>query len=752
MLSGCRCEICPLQKRRLPIEGSGNGKTLMIIGETPGEIELVKKIPFIGTSGQLVRKILDKIDETDTYYTYAVMCRPHKNETPDDKAISACNERLHLEIKSVNPKYILILGNTALKAVTGKDPRTVRRGDWFVHNGRQVIFTYHPSAVLRSPRNFAELRRAMMKLKRKVSAWSFEKALKFKVVENPAQLVEYLQKRDARLGFDTETTSKHWNEAGLVCCGFQWDNDDTVVITYAKHFYHPDVIDTLIARFRDTVFIGSNIVNYDARCLLEWLGDCPDVMFDTLLAQYIVDENLSKKGLKDLANYYFDAHDWDKPMEKFITKVAEAPKNLLEPYQAYDLLAGTMVAAELDVRIDEEEVRKPWETIILPSAPMLARMSHTGIRVDLDYLSDLGKKYKEDIKAAKEELAKTVNDSTFNANSPKQVAHLLYDVLGMTKAYGGTTDAKTMDKLRKKYEDPVIDQIINVRHLTKILSTYIVGLSEAADDMGFVHTTFNLNGTGTGRLSSSNPINLQNIPKRLGPEIRMAFIPDEDWQYIADIDYSQLEVRVGAHVSNDEKLIEFLKSGQDLHYQVASMIYHLPIDQISKLQRTLAKAGTFGVMYGMDEDAAVWNLGITKEEAKELIAGLKRVFEGLNKWSEKTILQALTQHFVTTMFGRKRRFPVITDANIDDIRKQAVNTPIQSAASDICLLACNRIDKEKVYGFSPRLLVHDSIVGIAYDRSCTKRVVEIMQDVPFKTEVPFLVEAEVTKRWGEPKE
>lgn len=394
----------------------------------------------------------------------------------------------------------------------------------------------------------------------------------------------------------------------------------------------------------------------------------------------------------------------------------------------------------------------------LPLAHILAEMEYRGVQVDIERIEQMGEELKERIQEIEEKIYSLAGEK-FNINSPKQLSVILFEklqlpVIKKTKT-GYSTAADVLEKLQSAHE--IIPQILLYRQLTKLQSTYVEGLLKVVDqDTHKVHTRFNQALTQTGRLSSTDP-NLQNIPIRLeeGRKIRQAFIPSEkDW-YIFAADYSQIELRVLAHISGDEKLIQAFKEDKDIHTDTAMNVFHVSREEVDGNMRRQAKAVNFGIIYGISDYGLSQNLQITRKEAKEFIDKYFSIYTGVKQYMEDIVQEAKHKGYVSTIMKRRRYLPEITSRNFNQrsfAERTAMNTPIQGSAADIIKKAMidldERLREEKL---KARLLlqVHDELIlEVPEDEieKLTKIVIEVMENT-VQLNVPLKVDYAYGKNW-----
>ena len=403
---------------------------------------------------------------------------------------------------------------------------------------------------------------------------------------------------------------------------------------------------------------------------------------------------------------------------------------------------------------------KLYYEIELPLCPVLYRMERAGVAIDKEQLVQFGQMLTQRI-ADCESIIFSYSNGPFNINSTKQLGDLLFDKLGLppvkkTKT-GYSTNADVLEKLKNKH--PIIPAIMDYRMLTKLNSTYADGLMKAIAEDGRIHTTFQNLVTATGRLSSTEP-NLQNIPVRtdLGAEIRKMFIPRPGY-VLVDADYSQIELRVLAHIAQDEAMIHAFRSGMDIHTVTASQVFSVPTEQVTALQRRHAKAVNFGIVYGISEFSLAEDIGVSRYEAKAYIDNYLSNYQGVKTYMEQVVEDATRVGYTQTLYGRKRSIPELKSSNFNirqGAERIALNTPIQGTAADLIKLAMIRVDKALAENYPEAKLilqVHDELI-VECPESIANPVAELisqqMEQVA-SLSVPLLAEAKSGKSWYEAK-
>lgn len=415
---------------------------------------------------------------------------------------------------------------------------------------------------------------------------------------------------------------------------------------------------------------------------------------------------------------------------------------------------------ELLNKLDEMEMRSLFDEVEMPLVFTLFDMEQEGMRVNAEELKAYGEALVDKISALEKSIHEAAGEE-FNINSPKQLGVILFEKLGMkggkkTKT-GYSTSAEVLDKLAP--EHPIVRDILEYRQLTKLKSTYADGLAGCIAADGRIHSSFNQTITATGRISSTEP-NLQNIPVRmeLGRLIRKVFIPSDGYVFV-DADYSQIELRVLAHMSGDEKLIEAYRQAEDIHRITASQVFHVPFDEVTPLQRRNAKAVNFGIVYGISSFGLSQDLSISTKEAKEYIDRYFETYPGIKVFLDKLVQDAKEQGYVTTMFGRRRPVPELKSSNFMQRsfgERVAMNSPIQGTAADIIKIAMNRVhDRLLREGLESRLIlqVHDELL-IEAKLSEADQVEQILREEMQQAadlQVPLEIDLHRGNNWYEAK-
>ena len=580
--------------------------------------------------------------------------------------------------------------------------------------------------------------------------------------------------------FDTETTSVNVMDAELVGISFAIDNHEAWYVPIpADQVKAREIVEMLrpILENEAVEKIAQN-AKFDYSMLKRYGVEVSDPLFDTMIAHYLLQpemqhnmDYLSEVYLKyrpiptsDLINTkakkssesLFDFDEEEKPQT-----MREVPVDKVMQYCCEDSDVTLQLYKVFKNELKKEKLEKLFYEIEMPLVKVLADMELTGVRIDVAALKESEGILNQELKNIEARITELAGHP-FNPLSPKAVGTVLFDEMKLdpkakkTKSGQYTTSEEVLQKLRDK--SPIIDEILNYRGVKKLLSTYIEALPQEINHRtGRIHAQFNQTVTATGRLSSSNP-NLQNIPIRdeLGRELRKAFIPDEGEVFFS-ADYSQIELRLMAHLSQDPNMTEAFLSGEDIHTATAAKIYHLPVGEVTKLQRTKAKTANFGIIYGISVFGLASRLNIPRSEAKQLIDGYFVTYPKVQEYMNKSIEVAREKGYVETLFGRKRVLADISSANATVrgyAERNAINAPIQGTAADIIKIAmvriARRIRKEKL---NAKLLiqVHDELNFSVPQNELEKLQALVLEEMAgaVKLRVPLIADCGSGSNWLE---
>ena len=477
---------------------------------------------------------------------------------------------------------------------------------------------------------------------------------------------------------------------------------------------------------------GHNIKDL-MRALLDEGLPTDGFVFDTALAAYLLDATAGSYDLPRLAQTYLGE---------------ELP----------DVQSVWALQPVLHEKMDAQAMLPLYTDVELPLCPVLARMEQAGFLVDRKALYDFGESLTSSIEQLQQSIWALAGEP-FNIQSPKQLGNVLFERLmlpaGKKTKTGWSTNAAVLDKLRGKH--PIVEQILDYRTLTKLKSTYADGLLKEISADGRIHTNFQMTVTATGRLSSTEP-NLQNIPVRreLGAQIRRMFVASPG-KVLVDADYSQIELRLLAHIANDETMIAAFRSGEDIHAVTASQVFGVPLAEVTPLQRSHAKAVNFGIVYGISAFSLAQDIGVFQNEAKAYMDSYFAKYHGVRTYMTRVVEQAKADGYVTTLFGRRRDLPELKSSNFN-LRsfgeRVALNMPIQGTAADIIKAAMVRVDaRMRAEKLQARLLlqVHDELIAEcpAEEAETVKTILTEEMEHVVDYRVPLLVDAKIGASWAE---
>ena len=549
----------------------------------------------------------------------------------------------------------------------------------------------------------------------------------YKLIETEKDMDDFLAYFMTRKVFslDTETTGTDPITAKLVGMSFSCKENEA--------FYIPVPQDD--SKAKETVKkikplvenpaslkVGQNM-KYDIIMLARYGAEVRGEMFDTMVAHYVIQPEL-RHNMDYLAEIYLNYRTIH--IEELIGEKKKGQKKMsdLTPQEIYkyaceDADVTLKLKNILEKELQEKNDEKLFREIEMPLVPVLAQMEMNGARIDTAALKNISEELSAKMQAIETEIY-ALAGTEFNISSPRQVGDILFNRLQLiekakkTKSGQYSTSEEVLESMRHKH--PIVEKILDYRGLKKLLTTYVDALPQLINpETGKIHTSFNQTVTATGRLSSSNP-NLQNIPVRdeNGREIRRAFIPDDGCLFFS-ADYSQIELRIMAHMSGDKGMVEAFRSGEDIHTDTAAKVYKVPAAEVTKAMRSKAKTANFGIIYGISAFGLAERMGVDRREAKELIDEYFKTYPGIKAYIEKSVDDAKRNGYAETLFHRKRFLPDINSHNAvvrGYAERNAVNAPIQGTAADIIKVAMinihNRLKRERL---KARMIiqVHDEL-------------------------------------------
>ena len=746
------CENCPLGGVRVGARGETQAP-IVFVGESPGLQEIKLRKPFMGQSGKVLNSVLP--NDIPYYITNAVQCFPKaKDPAKMAKAAKCCNSRLEHELRNLEtkPKIIVAMGNPAMWSLTGNYALkiTQERGKLFPSDLSEhgIIPVLHPAALLRgmgSYRKFVKDIEYANDLARGESP-RIPPKYTYEVPETLSDVNAAIHKiKDLPLLIgDIETGGLNNRTDPLLCLGVTWKPKH--VIIFSEEF-----IQDLKPLFQGSAKWVWHNGKFDI-AFLRREGLNAKVDEDTMLLSYCLDENPGLHDLEQVSSDLLGAPDYKymvKPyLPKKTTSYTNIPKDVLHDYAHLDCgnTEGIFQIMRNQVKRDPS-LELLYTKTLIPASELLYHVEHNGFLVDQEQLK------KNDIRLEKqiEEEASKLNEIagySINANSPIQMSKLLYDDLGL-KGRGRSTNKKSLEKLPQNH--PAIIALKAFRKVAKARSTYVTGLAKRLFDDGRVHPTFLLHGTKTGRLACRGP-NLQNIPR--DAELRNQFIAPKGYILI-EVDLNQAELRCLAALSGDEAMCEIYNSdGMSLHDEVATALFGPNWDSEQKMR---AKAVNFGIVYGREAYSLAEEFNTSTSEGQRMINSWFARFPKAHQFIQICRQAPMKNQTLVTLFGRKKRFGLVTKHNLKDLQNEAANFPHQSIASDITLHAAIRV-RPKLTKMDTRIvnLVHDSIVMEVPNNPETINnvkhlVIKTMRQVPIDwgiTRVPFIADAKEGTRWG----
>ncbi|CUS83714.1 DNA polymerase I [Candidatus Kryptonium thompsonii] len=605
-----------------------------------------------------------------------------------------------------------------------------------------------------------------------------------KSIDELKDLVDKLKSADL-VSFDTESTGIEPLNADLIGISFavkpgeafyvpvsvETTSSDSLFELEKKKKTHGIEIETVLKYVKPILEdpgikkCGQNL-KYDMLLMAKYGVWISGISFDTMVAGYILNpegshtlEALAKEYLK----YQVIPISQLIGEGRFQRKMSEVPVEKVAEYACEDADVTLKLVDKLKNELERREQLKLCEEVEFPLVEVLAHMEFSGVKLDTDLLREMSKELDRMLDNLTHDIYRLAG-TEFNINSPQQLADVLFKKLKLppvkTTKTGYSTDVEVLEELAK--EHPIAEKLLEYRQIQKLKSTYVDALPKLVNPKtGKVHTSFNQTGTATGRLSSSDP-NLQNIPIRteIGREIRKAFIPSEpDW-FIMSADYSQIELRIMAHLSGDENLISAFRKGLDIHSSTAASVFGVRPEDVNYEMRRKAKEVNFGIMYGISPYGLSQRLGIPQPEAKKIIEVYFQRFPKVKEYIDKTIAEARQKGYVATLLGRRRYVPDINSRNRtvrEFAERTAINMRIQGTAADLIKLAMVRIyDEMKKRKFKSKMIlqVHDELVfDVAPDEveQLKEIVLDKMQNA-LQLDVPLVVELGVGKNWYEAHE
>ena len=590
-------------------------------------------------------------------------------------------------------------------------------------------------------------------------------------IEKLNSLIEIIRQKGV-VCLDTETTSKSHLYAELVGISFCVEPGVAYYLPLAHTYIGmgpqiniEEALSLLKGIFCDNAIkkIGQNI-KYDAEVLYRYGINLKGIFFDTMIASYVIDPTLRQHNLDYLAQHYLSYKMLsykDVTADSKDKNFAFVDVDKAKEYSCEDAEITLLLKSVLEGKLRNTDNYTLFQDLEMMLIPVLMDMEMTGVKIDVNFFKDMSGKFADELSSIERKIFDLTGEE-FNINSPQQLGYILFEKLNLPvkkktkKKSGYSTDVEVLTELASIHETPSL--LLRFRSISKLKSTYLDALVNMVNpDTGRVHTSYNQTVTATGRLSSSNP-NLQNIPIRTeeGREIRKGFIAD-DGHLLISADYSQIELRVLAHYSDDPVLVRAFEMGEDIHTRTAAEVFNLDPKMVTQEMRRMAKTINFGIIYGMGPMKLSKELGISRKVAQAYLDSYFERYKGVKNFKEKIISQARQNAYVTTLLKRRRYLPNINSDNErvkSEAERAAVNTPIQGTAADIIKIAMINIASmlnKKNLGTKMLLQVHDELVLEAPQEElniATKLVKDEMEGV-YPLNIPLKVDIKWGKNWGE---
>lgn len=648
-------------------------------------------------------------------------------------------------LEGIYDNIAYIKGAVATKLINGKDKAFESKDLVTIYKQVPLGFTLEDTKITNG--NLEELKKTYENLE----FYSFLKNMKIGRINNDFNVIEVedisvLDKIKSPISIYMELDKTNYHLASILALGL-YDGQNAY---YVKKDLINDSIKKLNKLEKYTYDLKKHLV-----ALKKIKVNLENISFDSMIAAYLLNYNV-----KDDISYLANQFGYDIPFYEVISKAKKLGEETLKKLVSAKAKFIYETKEELEKEMKEEDCTYLFNEIEMPLSVVLAEMEYQGIRVDVNVLKSMNVEIEEKIKEISNKIYELAG-CQFNISSPKQLGDILFTKLQIGKGKKTKSGYSTDKTILEKYKDrhPIVPLILEHRMLTKLQSTYIVGLENSILEDGKIHTIYTQTLTRTGRLSSIEP-NLQNIPIRTtyGKLIRKAFIP-EDGCILLSSDYSQIELRVFAHFSKVPNLVNAFKNDMDIHTQTAMDIFGVKKEDVTPLMRRQAKAVNFGILYGISSFGLAEDLGISVKEAKSFIDKYFETYSGIKKYMDSVVKDAYEKGYVTTIMNRKRKITELNNTNYM-IRQQgermALNTPIQGSSADILKKAMIDIYnkfKEKKLKSKMILQVHDELIFnvLKEEEDIVKKIVDDCMDNAYKLDVPLKVDIETGINWYDTK-
>jgi len=771
--------VLSAQGKRPRVENVGDiFSKIVVVGQSPGFQEATRGRVFIGESGKILTASLKDagFDVDSLLLANAVSCHPDKIKITK-KEVDTCRELYLAPLLKQSPrKLIITLGTEAYVAVLGGNLPTMRnvRGiiRWSSEFNCYVLPTYHPAAILRRGGGKSKEKSQIEELFKEdlAKAYAFTKnGFELDLPETEPIIIEDALDFGVKLlsqqsvVVDIETDGKKYKQkdkdpfwkCNILGISFCWEEGKAYYLNLTNGV--PDSAWNLIKSWLEDE--GKEIIwhggSYD-RFMLKRLGvEVGGKIFDTCLVQHLLHPVRGTHGLKTIAMTELGADAWGDKIDSIVHAIGKerripvaeqhlglAPLKDLAEYSCKDADYTFRLAQIFKERLKNDDLENMYYRFVAPLAAQVFRAAWKGIKIDTDIVGELEQ-------SLQSELSRLQSDVGINLNSTKQIAHLLYEELGMTppkKTQKGAdaTDEEALDML----DNPVVEKIKRYRKLSKVYSTYVTGVSNFISPQGRVHSSINISGTDTGRMACSGP-NLQNVPR----ELRGMYVADEGYTFL-EVDMSQIELRMWAAYSQDPELLKMLKE-EDIHTAVASKVYKIPKGEVTPEVRRAAKSASFGACYGLGAESASKRYDLTLDEAKAFLDWFYTTFKRARAWSLSTVDHFKNTGEFRTLLGRKLLISGF-DFNEDEASRRALNYPEQSLACDVTNYQFLRVmHRARVNNMEmiPLMQLHDAWLWEVPEDKAEKwlpLVVSWMSLPVPRVNVPLAAEGKIGKVWCQP--
>ncbi len=806
---GCKCNECPYQNLSIPVKTETGPVDVLFITNRPTANDLLHGNPLSGSRQRLLSKAFAQynVDERFVYgITSLTLCSKTDDEQLSKDAARACSARVEREIRLRNPRVIITLGGEASSFITGQKGKISHyAGNVSTYMGKHTIPTFHPSAMLKpaGDRWYTRFDSALRKCFRILEGnWApFKLDLDAEWCQTPEEchqaLVEITNsvaqgEGRTRLAIDTETDGLRWSEGDLLSIGI-YNGSKAYALDYSGRVRCPDsgpreekwlapvrlwpeetkdLLRALLKNERIDWVLHNE--SFDRKWLRHHLGAEPRHSIDTMCLALGTTEQGDCVGLDHLAQEYFDVPNYKGVLKPWLRNkripYSYVPRGVLARYLCMDVYFTYELVDVLTAQCEREGTLDLAYNFLMPAQALFSRTEYRGIKHNSSYAEELHRVWEPKVKALKQEFAdyakhfgfdardvvKKPKSNDLNPDSPKQLMHFFFDMLKLLPPLSGRTTGK---EFIAKYPDhEAVIKLERYRRMKKMLGTYVTGIEKHVWMDGKCHHNTLLFGTVTGRYVIKDPP-LQVLPneKKLKGDfdsLRKQFEPPDPVRQVwCSIDYSQIEVRVLWHITQDEELGKAIMSA-DFHKTTAAKLFKVKYEDVTPLQRSLAKSISFGIIYGITAKGIAQAQDVSVEYAQSMIDEFFNQYQGVREWFDDTVADALDKQWLQTETGRKRRWPLITGRNWREIRNQAVNFPIQSLASDINLKAMFKLEPvlvERGWGY-PMFAVHDSIEFILEKEHLAESIPYIkgvMENPELDTCATFRVDVETGPNWGE---